>query len=300
MKLNPVYAEYALFFVAFVWGSNPPVMKWSLLHIDPMSFNAIRMVIACLISGGVVYWLKPAQRLERCDWPALFKLGAFGFFLFQVFFTLGVNRTTAGNASLLLGLLPVTVAVINMTTGSEKITRRIVVSIAVTMAGVFLIVIGSGRELSLAGNHLIGAAFLMCAQFAYGYYTVYSRRLIAKYSPFQINACVFAITTVLFVLVSLPSIVATDWSSVASPAWTGAIYSGVFPLSIGNFLWVWGVGIVGSAKASLFNNLSPVFAILIGYLLLGEAFGLTQAVGAGIIYLGLHIGRKQPIDASTT
>ena len=293
MKPNPIYAEYALFMVAFFWGSNPPVMKWSLQHIDPMSFNAIRMIIACIISGGLVYFLKPERPVERADWAQLFKLGAFGFFIFQVFFTLGVTRTTAGNASLLLGMLPVTVAIINMVTGMEPVTRRIVASVAITMAGVLLIVIGSGRELSLAGDHIIGAGFLLCAQFAYGYYTVYSRRLTAKYTPFQINAFVFAITTVLFVLVALPSIMATNWSSVKLPAWIGSVYSGVFALSIGNFLWVWGVGVVGSAKASLFNNLAPVFAILLGYLILDEAFGIVQALGAVIIYIGLHIGRKQ-------
>lgn len=297
MKNNPLYAEYALFLVAFFWGSNPPVMKWSLQHIDPMAFNAIRMIIACILSGALVYLLKPARPVDREDWPQLFKLGAFGFFIFQVFFTLGVTRTTAGNASLILGMLPVTVAIINMATGMEQVTRRIVASVAVTMAGVCLIVIGSGRELSLAGSHITGAAFLLCAQFAYGYYTVYSRRLTAKYSPFQINAFVFAVTTVLFILVALPSLIATDWSSVQSPAWIGAAYSGVFALSAGNFLWVWGVGIVGSAKASLFNNLAPVFAILLGYLILDEAFSLIQALGAAIIYAGLHIGRRQEAAA---
>lgn len=297
MKLSPVYAEYALFLVAFVWGSNPPVMKWSLQYIDPMSFNAIRMVIACIFSGVIVFVLKPESPIAREDWPALVKLGAFGFFIFQVFFTLGVTRTTAGNASLLLGLLPVTVAIINALTGMEKITRRTLVSIAVTLVGVCLIVVGSGREFSLAGSHVVGAAFLLCAQFAYGYYTVYSRRLTAKYSPFQINACVFAVTTALFVLVALPSLFATDWSKVESPAWVGAVYSGFFSLSIGNFLWVWGVGIVGSAKASLFNNLAPVFAILLGYIMLGEAFGLIQVLGAAIIYAGLHIGRKVQVPA---
>lgn len=295
MKLLPAYAEYALFFVAFAWGSNPPSMKWGLQYIDPWSFNAIRMLIACLLSSVFVLVLKPPRPLERQDWAAIFKLSAFGFFIFQVFFTLGVARTTAGNTSLLLGLLPVTVAIINAINGLEQITKRILASIGVTLIGVLLIIIGSGRELSLAGDHVTGALFLMCAQFAYGYYTVYSRRLVGKYSPYQINAYIFAITTALFCLVALPSLMATDWSSVAAPAWISAAYSGILPLTIANFLWVWGVGIVGSTRASLFNNMSPVFAILIGWLLLDEAFGLVQALGAAIIYAGLHIGRTQPV-----
>lgn len=297
MQLRAAHAEYALFFVAFVWGANPPVMKWGLQYIDPMSYNAIRMIIACLFTSGFVLLRKPARRIERKDWLPLFKLSAFGFFLFQLFFTLGVTRTTAGNTSLLLGILPVTVAIINSINGLERITRRILVSIAVTLIGVVFIILGSGREISLSGNHLSGAFFLMCAQFAYGYYTVYSRPLAAKYLSYQVNACVFAVTTVLFLLVALPSLIATDWQALESPAWISAAFSGVFPLSIGNFFWVWGASIVGSTKASLFNNMAPVFAILIGYLLLGEAFGLIQTLGAVIIYTGLHIGRKQPTQS---
>ncbi|KYZ75804.1 hypothetical protein AXX12_11435 [Anaerosporomusa subterranea] len=297
MKLSPIYAEYILIFVAFVWGSNPPVMKWSLQYIDPMSFNAMRMMVACILSSALALLRKSSQPLRREDVPALFKISAFGFFVFQIFLTLGVTRTTAGNTSLLLGMLPISVAIINAITGLERITRRIMISIALTLLGVIVIVLGSGQELSLAGDHLVGAAFLLCAQCGYGYYTVFSRKLTEKYSPYQINACVFAITTALFALIALPSMIVADWSQVALSAWGGIIYSGVFPLWIGNILWVWGVGVVGSAKASLFNNLAPVFAILISYLLLGEAFGLIQALGAAIIYAGLHIGRKQPETA---
>jgi O-acetylserine/cysteine efflux transporter len=296
MKILPIYAEPALFLVAFVWGSNPPVVKWSLQYIDPLSFNALRMMIACVFSGVLLLFFKPSRPLERADWPALIKLGAFGFFFFQVFFTFGVTRTTAGNTSLMLGMLPVTVAIINTLSGLEQITRRVVFSIGVTLLGVCFIVIGSGHEFSLSGDHIIGAGLLLCAQCAYGYYTVFSRPLTAKYSPLQINACVFAITTLLFVLIALPSLIATNWSTIAGPAWAGVVYAGIFPLTIGNALWVWGVGVVGSAKASLFNNLAPVFAILIAWLLLDEAFGLIQALGAAIIYTGLRIGRKQPAE----
>ena len=297
-KINPAYAEPVLLFVAFVWGSNPPVIKWSLAYIDPMAFNALRMLIACLVSGLFFFFVKPPRPIERADWPALIKLSAFGFFLFQFFLTLGVTRTTAGNASLMLGMLPVSVAIINAVSGQEPITRRTVLSIAITLSGVCLIVTGSGSKISLSGDHLIGAGLLLCAQCAYGYYTVFSRPLTAKYSSLQINASVFAATTVLFVLIALPSLLASDWQRLTWPAWAGAIYSGIFPLSLGNTLWVWGVGVIGSARASLFNNLAPVFAILIAYLLLGEAFGLIQALGAAIIYIGLRIGSKQSAKVS--
>ncbi len=60
-----------------------------------------------------------------------------------------------------------------------------------------------------------------------------------------------------------------------------------------------GTGILGSTKASLYNNLPPVFAVAISYLFLGESFGWLQFIGAIIIFLGLYVakGKKQSMES---
>jgi drug/metabolite transporter (DMT)-like permease len=123
------------------------------------------------------------------------------------------------------------VAVINRVCGIEGISPHMAAGIALSLAGVALMVAGSGKDISLAGNHL--------------------------------------------------------------NAWLSTLYSGVFALCFANFLWIWGVGIIGSAKAALYNNLPPVFAVAAGYLLLGESFGLLQLAGAAIIFGGLYLTRTR-------
>ena len=64
-------------------------------------------------------------------------------------------------------------------------------------------------------------------------------------------------------------------------------------LCLGNFLWIWASGVLGTARASVFNNLTPVFAVITAYFLLGEKFGPLQAAGAVFVFGGVYIARNR-------
>lgn len=288
-----LYIEGVLLFVAFLWGINPPVMKLGLAFVPPLAYNALRMLLALAFCCVVLQISGVYRPVEREDWKKFGLVSIAGFFVFQLFFTVGVEHTTSGNASLLLGLLPVSVAVINIVWKIEDISLTVLAGIGVTLAGVCLIVAGSGKAISLDNEHLIGALMLLMAQTGYGYYTVFSKELTLRYSSYQIIAYVMAITTGLFVLVAIPQLFSLEWERIPAAAWLSICYSGIFGLCVGNFLWVWGIGKLGSTKASLYNNLSPVFAILTGYLFLGEVFGGLQMAGAAVIFIGLYITRTK-------
>lgn len=73
----------------------------------------------------------------------------FGFFVFQVCFTEGIQRTTSGNAAFMFCLLPVFVLLLNRFYGFDSINRAVVVGIACSIAGISLIVLGAGRKSAL-------------------------------------------------------------------------------------------------------------------------------------------------------
>jgi len=279
-----------LAFVAFLWGVNPPVMKIGLLYIEPLPYNAIRLIVALAAGWPLLRYFARWQPLLREDWKAL-AIASFGFFFFQIFFTAGVQNTTAGNSSLILGCLPISVALINHFHKFEQLAKNMLVSIMISLLGVAVMVAGTGNTISLAGEHFFGAVMLLAAQLSYGYYTIFSRLLINHYSAYQITAYILVISTGLFMLVALPSVLAVDWWSVPLAGWGSVLYSGLFPLCLGNCLWIWGTGILGSTKASLYNNLPPVFAIITGYLFLHESFGWLQTLGALIIFTGLYVAK---------
>ncbi|VBB07008.1 Hypothetical protein LUCI_2252 [Lucifera butyrica] len=300
MLSNRGFVEAILLVTVLIWGINTPAMKVGLLYLPPMAYNALRLLVAMLVFLPVLCSKKHCRPVAKEDKRMILAISLMGFFFFQVFFLAGLPKTSAGNAAMVLALLPVSVALINKFFHLETISRPVVAGIGVSLFGVVLIVLGSGKHMSLAANDLEGALLLLVGLAGNGYYTVFSKKLVDKYSSYQIMAYVMTITALAFAVISLPALTALNWSRIPLPAWLSILYSGVLGLSIGNFLWVWAIGRIGSTKAALYNNLSPVFAIFASWILLGETFGPLQIAGAMIIFSGLYLTRiKSRTDAAT-
>ncbi|QZY54092.1 DMT family transporter [Crassaminicella profunda] len=281
-----------LLFVTFLWGINPTIMKIGLVHIPPVPYNALRMFFAVITSWIIVMVCGSYEKIEREDFKKLFFISLFGFFIFQLCFTMGVNMTTAGNASLILGTLPITVALINKFLGTEKINYKMVLGIILSVFGVVLIIMGSNKAFGLSKNHIKGGMLLLIAQIAYGYFTVFSKEVAKKYSNSLVTAIIVSITAILFTVVSFKSIISTNWINIPIAGWLSNAYSGIFAICIGNVLWVFAVQKIGSTKTSLYNNIQPIFAIITGYIVLGEPFGFIQFIGAITIFIGLYMTKR--------
>ena len=285
-------AEFVLVLVAIAWGVNAPIMKLGLQHIPTQPYNTARFIAASVVAL-IALWLSGSyRRIERADRWKFARIATLGFFLFQIFFAEGIARTTAGNASFVLCLMPLSVLLLNKFFGLETITRSVLTGIAFSLCGVTAIVAGAGREVSLASNHLLGTLLILVSQAGYAYYTVFSRELLARYSTYQVAASVIVMTSALLLAVSLPSMVSVAWTEVPAAAWASVLFSGILALCLCNFLWIWGTSIIGTSRVAIFNNLSPVFAVITAYFLLGETFGLVQAVGAAAVFAGVYITRN--------
>ena len=286
-------AECMLLLVALVWGMNPPVIKLGLQHLPPLPYNVARMVVGSIVALVALGLSGSYRRPTRADLWRLLRASVFGFFVFQVCFTEGIQRTTSGNAAFMFCLLPVFVLLLNRFYGFDTINRAVVIGIACSITGIVLIVLGAGKEVSLAGNHLLGALLILVSQVGYAYYTVFSKELLERYSTYQVTASLMVITTVLLLAVSVPEMRSVSWTALPASAWGSVVFSAVFGLCLGNFLWIWGSGVIGTSRASVFNNLTPVFAVITAYFLLGETFGSLQAVGAIFVFSGVYFTRNR-------
>lgn len=284
--------DLTLLTVSVLWGINPAVMKVGLVWLSPLLYNFLRVLIAACFAIAALALSGQHKPVLRQDWALLLKLSMGGFFLFQVFFTLGVQKTTAGNTSLILATLPVWVAVLSQVFKLAITTKRAWTGIGLSLLGVALIVVGSGKEISLASDHLAGAALLCLAQLGNAYYTIYAKEALERYSHYQITAILMVSNAIAFAILEGPSIGSVNWEGVGLSGWLSAAYSGFFALWLGNILWVTAVSKAGAARAAMFANLLPVFSIVAGNVLLDETFGLLQGVGALVIFAGLYLTRK--------
>jgi drug/metabolite transporter (DMT)-like permease len=98
--------------------------------------------------------------------------------------------------------------------------------------------------------------------------------------------------TPLLLLVCAPSLLRQDWSRVRPIAWAGVTYSAVFAIALAYIIWNHGVRKIGSTRTAIYSNITPIVAMLVAWLALGEAPTAGQVVGAVVIFVGIYLVRR--------
>src|SRR5690606_5286232 len=144
--------------MALLWGINFAVVKYGTGAVSPLAFNGARMLLASAVLAAIVL-SRPALWPSRRDAMALLTLGLLGNGIYQWLFVEGVARMRAGSASLVLAAVPAIVAILGRLRGTDRIGATGAAGIALSMAGVGLIVYGgqrtTGDSTTLAGAGLV-------------------------------------------------------------------------------------------------------------------------------------------------
>lgn len=289
-------ADLLLIAIAVVWGFNVVVVKTSLAELGPLPFNSLRFLLAAAISW-LLLWITGYKLLpSKEDIPRLILLGFLGHTVYQVLFISGINLTSAGNTALLLATIPVWVAALAGLTGAERTGFLTWAGIGLSVTGIVLVTTGGGQ--SLGGGTWFGDIMLVCGTFFYAFYTIKSRTLLSKYAPLQFTTWTMTAGALALLLVSLKPLAAQDWSRVGFSGWGGLAYSAGLAIALGYYGWSNGVKKLGASRTAIYNNLTPITAMITGMLFLDERITLLQASGAVFIIGGLSIARRAGVSRS--
>lgn len=288
-----VLTHFMLLGASFFWGLNPMVMKVGLQELDPFPFNTLRLFFGVVIAFPFVLLSGAWKPVRRKDIPQFILVSIAGFFVFQFCYSVGVDATSASVAAIILGTLPINVAVITSLFRIEHLSRLKIIGIAATFAGVIMIALGKNDGLNIEGTYLWGVLLLLIAEIGYGTFTVTIKPLTARYSTNQIVCIVMSVSLILFSLYSLPVHGVRVYRDIAPLTWGSAMFSGVFALVLGNILWSTGIKRIGSTNTSVYGNLQPVFGVGAAILVLHETLSFLQIMGAAVILAGVALVNRR-------
>ena len=283
--------DLGLLALATIWGINFSVVKLVLRELDPLAVNALRFPMASLALWVLVRrqagptMPRPGDRLRTLS------LGVLGNVVYQMCFIIAIGWTLAGNASLLLATTPVWTIALSTYLGHERPSAAVMLGVAATLAGMVLVVLGSGDAIGMGGASLPGDLLMIAAAVLWSLYTVGSRRLILEYGSVRATAWTVWVGTVGVVLIGMPSLVTTDFAQVSAWTWLGVVYAGLLALGVAYLLWYRGVQRLGNSRTAVYSNLVPVTALLTAWLWLGEVPTVLQLSGAAVILAGLTLAR---------
>jgi drug/metabolite transporter (DMT)-like permease len=289
--LHPASADLGLLVMALIWGINFPVIKASLAEIPPLAFNALRFPLAAMTVYLVLRSAGGVSLPKREDWPRLLGLGILGNVVYQGFFIFGMNATFAGNASILLATTPVWTLALSTLRGHERPGSTVWVGILATLSGMSLVVLGGESAVGVQGSTLKGDLLMVGAAVTWSTYTVGSRGMIQKYGSLPVTAWTLWVGSLGLVILGLPSVLRTPLERTSGFAWFGVAYAGILAIGLAYILWYRGVQRIGNSRTAAYSNLTPIVALTVGWIWLGEAPRPLQVAGAGVVLLGLSLAR---------
>ena len=285
-------AHLALLFMVVIWAVNFSVAKLALGELSPLTFNALRFPLAAALLYIILQARGAIPLPTRAELPRVLALGLLGNLLYQMFFIFGLDRTRAGNASLLLASTPIITALMSSILGHERVRPRVWLGVVATFGGILLVVIG-GRGAVEAGRHtLLGDLLMFGASLAWAFYTVGSRPLVAKYGALPVTAWTLWIGAAGLFIAGIAQTLQTDWSTVSTLTWIAVVYAGVLSIGVAYVIWYYGVERLGNTRTSTYSNIVPVIALAVAWLWLGEVPTLYQLIGTVIILSGVTVAQS--------
>ncbi|HYD59110.1 MAG TPA: DMT family transporter [Noviherbaspirillum sp.] len=273
-------------------GSTVIASKVIAAGLPPFTATALRFAIAfpfflVLMRMSGARW----PSLKRRDWFILVIQAVAGSVGYTTLLISGLRYTSAADAGIIAGTLPVVSAMIAILFLGERPHRFLLVAITLAAIGVFSIAYQSNET---AGRSLLGNALIFGAVICEGLFILLNKRLGTEIPPLALSTLMTGIGLAAAVV---PAMVETPWTvEVTAESMWAVTYYALVPTVGGFLLWYAGSERVSGAEASLFTALAPVSALLLAAVLLGEHVGLHQMIGIGcvlaaVLGLGFSGGR---------
>ncbi len=280
-----------------LWSSSFPALKIAFRAYDPMVVIFGRMAVASLCFLMFFRYFK-SVRLEKGTLKQLAFMAFCEPCLYFVFEAKALEHTTASQAGIIAGTLPLMVAVAAHYILKERMSRQNLFGLTLAIAGAcWLSMTGQASESAPdppLGNFLEFVAMI----FATGY-IITLKKLSRFYSPLFLTAtqavvgCFFYMPLLLLPSTTLPT--AFDATGLFAIAYLGAF------VTIGAYgLYNFSLSRVPVNQATVFVNLIPVFTIFLGWLILNEQLLPQQYLATMLILTGIFVsqGGMAPDDAA--
>ncbi|NIY75832.1 EamA family transporter [Thalassospira sp. HF15] len=273
-----------------IWGSSYIVTTEMLPDGFPLTAALLRALPAGLILLLVVRQLPPAGWRGR-----VFILGALNFAVFWSMLFVAAYRLPGGVAATLGAIQPLLVLFLARIALGSGITLLGIFAAISGLIGVAMLVLGPTSNLDPIG---IAVALAGAASMAAG--TVMTRKWQPPVSPLTFTAWQLTAGGILLIPVALilePGFPVPTLTNLAGLVWLGLIGA-----ALTYYLWFRGIARLGPTTVTSFGFLSPTSAVILGWVILGEALSPIQITGVAVVLISIWLGQRaaRPAPAPIT
>jgi drug/metabolite transporter (DMT)-like permease len=287
------------------WGCGFFFGKIALAEMNSGAMVLYRFLFAAL---GLLPFLithrpglnRPA--FTRQEWLILLTASVLGVplqFLFQFH---GLALTTVSHAALMVGTMPVILAVGATLFAKERLHTLGWAALVVSTIGAALIALGGMHNTEANGPTLRGDLYVVLSLCIALFWVLLNQRLVMRHSAIVITAYGLCSGTLMLLIIVPPFYGLPPIHHVSLKAWLALAGSGILSTASSTLLWNWGMTKVPASQAAVLLNMEPLIGSLLGIFVLHETLGPVAWLGGAMILLAAIVltTRGHPPVASIT
>jgi drug/metabolite transporter (DMT)-like permease len=262
------------------WGTGFYFGKIALTELSVGHMVLYRFLFACL---GLLPVLR-RPRLNGREWALLLTASFLGIpvqYLIQFY---ALSLTTVSHAALMVGTMPVIIAIGATIFTRERLGRLGWLALAGSTCGVTLITLsGSPARIARGGPSLEGDLLVVLSLLLSLGWILLNRHLMQGHSPVVVTAYGVLSGTLMLGAWVLATNGPPPVHGLSPRVWFASAAGGLLCTASSMLLWNWGIHRVPASRAGVFLNIEPAMGSILGVTLLGDRLGPGAWVGGGLI-----------------
>lgn len=282
-----------LLLTALFWGGTWIAGRVAVQEASPLAVASWRFFVASLALGGLLLLREGRPRWVLADWLILASLGLTGVFFYNGFFLYALKMVEAGRGALVVAFIPAIIALADWLVFRRPMSLLKACGVVLAMSGCLMVVTNGHPTRLFTGDVGFGEWLLLGTALSWASYTLISRQLAGRFSPLALT---FGACCTGWLMLTTAALLDGSLFSFAGLSWRGAssiVFLGLLGTTVAFTWYSEGINRIGSTKAAAFINLVPVFAVLLGVLLLDEHLGSAVLSGGALVIAGVILTNRR-------
>lgn len=292
---SPLPVHLALAGVSLIYGFFYVAVKLLLREIGEIPLIFVRFTFSAVLVGVVEWGYFKTRFANWQDFLKIAGLGLLGIFLVQNLVVMGVGRTTAFHASLLMATIPLMTMLWSMLLKREPFSPRKMAGILIAFAGVTLLLMNRHPGTPLPPDYLLGDVIILLSSLGFSWFLIGSQSLLKRYSSFSMMAYGYIVSALVyagFFATRAPEPGLGFLGGVSTSGWILMAYI-VLLASIGTYtLNNYALSRTGPSTVAVYIFAQPVLSAVFACFILNEPFTLNMALAGGITFGGMLLATR--------
>lgn len=261
-KAHAYWPHILLLTCNLIWAMDYPfyhILAPTYLH--PMTLLTLSLLVTALLSLTPLIRQRP-ERVDPRDIPKLVAAALLIGVMRKGFLMFGLSRTSPIDGSIINTLGPLLILILSVAVGIDRFTKLKVAGLALGLAGAVAIILWGGSA-SHEHSGLVGNLLVLCGVMATAIYTVWFKKLLAKYRATTVLMWVYCIAAAVTLPFGIGPALHTDFSTWDTRAIVAFLFAMCFLTYLPNYLFNRALQGVKPAVTGIYNYLQPIAAIAV-------------------------------------